>query len=211
MPSASAVSVSPSYISALRHDPPALDPVDPRPDRELAEQRRRPAVVHGQPGGHARMPDAMFAMPSISSNAHAIQPPCTKPGGPSYAAPNVPRASTTTRAVVVDRLSQSRRGDSGLASPTIGERGQVVAVIARAVARALVASATEAERELLDVLGDRRAASSASTSSTDIVASISRARQSPLASSGPLGSREYARAESGMPGRGFGHRGHTCP
>ena len=46
-------------------------------------------------------PDAMFAMPSISSNAHAIQPPCTKLGGPSYAAPNVPCAVDDDAAVLV--------------------------------------------------------------------------------------------------------------
>ncbi len=68
-------------------------------------------------------PEAMFAMPSISSNAQAIQPPCTKLGGPSYGAPNVPCPITTTRPSS-STASQSSRGDSGDASPTIGDRGR---------------------------------------------------------------------------------------
>ena len=62
----------------------------------------------------------MLAMPSTSSKQPAMMPPCTHPGGPSYAAPNVACA-----VIVWSCTSQSRGTDSGLYQPIIGEKGKL--------------------------------------------------------------------------------------
>ena len=148
----------------------------------------------------------MFAMPSISSNAQRDHP-----------AVHEARAGLRTRRRTcraprrracrrhASTISQSRRGESGLASPTIG--------LARAGSRRACAACSPRPRRVRARAGpssfstssrDRRAARRASTSSTVITVSIS--ARTALGELGPLGGGE--RGGVGNAGCGLGHAGH---
>jgi hypothetical protein len=65
-------------------------------------------------------PESDCTNPSTSSNAAATNPPCTWPGGPSYAEPNRTRASAVRSPVFAIVIG----GASGLASPIMGLRSK---------------------------------------------------------------------------------------
>ena len=67
----------------------------------------------------APTPDVMLATPSSSSKSAAITPPCTQPGGPSYADVIVARPRTSRPST-----SSFTGGASGLYKPIIGENGK---------------------------------------------------------------------------------------
>ena len=61
------------------------------------------------------VPASDCVMPSTSSKAAATCPPCTQPGGPSYAEPNTPRPTMAPSSTLV-----TMGGAIGLAKPMIG-------------------------------------------------------------------------------------------